>query len=110
MRFYGAVGFATSAETVPGVWAETIVERPYFGTVVQNSRHQAQPSQTPPVVHGDILLENSFSIMADAEAYEKYLQIRYVRWENANWEVTNVRVERPRLILTVGGLWRGNTA
>lgn len=109
MRFSGSVGFATSVESLPGVWTESIVERTYFGTVVRNTRHQAEPSQNPPVVHGDISLENSFSIIADAEAYEKFLQMRYVTWEGKRWTITAVQVERPRIILSVGGSWNGNT-
>jgi len=109
MRFSGTVGYAVKEETAPGVWTDVITERTYYGDVFRNNRRLEPPSQVPPVVHGDITLENSFSIMADAHAYDNFMNMRYISWEGKNWEITNVEVRRPRLILTVGGLWNGNT-
>lgn len=110
MRFYGAVGFASSnAETAPGVWKEVITERSYYGDVVRNARRLVQPALVPPVTNVSLALENSFSILADAEAYASFMQIRYVEWEGMRWQVTNVEVKRPRLILTIGDQWNGDT-
>jgi len=110
MRFYGTVGFASSnEETAPGVWKEAITERSYYGDVVRNSRRLEQPSTVPPVANVNLALENSFSIIADAEAYENFMQIRYVEWQGFRWQVTTVEVQRPRLILTIGDQWNGNT-
>jgi hypothetical protein len=110
MRFFGTVGYATSAETAPGVWQEIITEYPYYGDVIRNARRLEQPSQTPPVVNPGIALENSFSILADAQAYANFKSMRYVSWEGSKWQITNVEHRRPRLILTIGGQWDGNTA
>lgn len=110
MRFSGTVGFATPTETTPGVWEDVIVERHYYGDVVRDTRHQGKPSVVPPEVNSTISLENSFSIVGDAMAYENYIRIRYVNWAGIPWEVTGVEVRRPRLILTVGGQWDGPTA
>jgi hypothetical protein len=57
-----------------------------------------------------VALENSFSILADDEAYANFRNIRYVVWQGVHWTVTNVEVRRPRLILTIGGVWNGVTA
>lgn len=107
MRFHGTVGYATSAETVPGVWRDTITEREYYGDVVRNTRHLEPPVQVPPEVNSNLSLENSFSILADAHAYANYMTIRWIEWEGNKWRVSSVEVRRPRLILTVGGLWDG---
>jgi hypothetical protein len=109
MRFAGAVGFATPTSTAPGVWKDVIVERQYLGDVIRESRRLGAPSLVPPEVAGTISVQNSFSIVADAEAYESFMHIRYVNWLGENWEVTDVEVRRPRLILTIGGLWNGDT-
>lgn len=109
MRFSGTVGYAEQAETSPGVWTDVITERHYYGDVFRNSRRLEAPSLEPPMVHGSLVLENSFSISADAHAYENFMNMRYISWEGKNWEITNVEVRRPRLILTVGGLWNGVT-
>jgi len=110
VRFYGAVGYATSTETSPGVWKDVITEKQYYGDVVRNSRHLEAPAQVPPEINAGLSLENSFSILADAEGYASYMKIRYIEWEGNRWRVTSVEVRRPRLILTVGGLWNGVTA
>jgi hypothetical protein len=110
MRFCGTVGYADSVESAPGVWTDVITEKQYYGDVIRNSRRLEPPAMVPPMTNADLALENSFSIMADAEAYENFMKMRYVSWEGVNWTITNVEVRRPRLILTVGGQWDGNTA
>jgi hypothetical protein len=110
MRFYGAVGFASSVESAPGVWKEVITEKTYYGDVIRNARRMVPPSLVPPMLNVNLALENSFSIVADAEAYATFMQMRYVMWEGQRWQITNVEVRRPRLVLTIGDLWNGDTA
>jgi len=107
MRFYGAVGYATSEETSPGVWQDVITEKPYYGDVVRNARRLETPAMVPPLLNANIALENSFSILADADAYINFTSMRYVVWEGLYWQIINVEVHRPRLILTIGGIWDG---
>jgi len=109
MRFYGAVGFAESQELSPGVWKEVITEKTYYGDVVRNARRLEAPPMVPPTLNANLAVENSFSIVADAEAYKNFMKMRYVSWEGSNWTITNAEVRRPRLILTIGGLWNGDT-
>lgn len=109
MRFSGAVGYATSTETAPGVWSDVITEYPYFGDVIRSSRRLEPPPLVPPGTNPTLALENSFSILADEQAYANFMYIRYVVWEGQPWTVTNVEVRRPRLILTAGAQWDGNT-
>jgi hypothetical protein len=110
MRFYGAVGYASEAEGVPGVWTETMTEVSYRGDVIRNSRRLDPPSMVPPTVVNDVSLENSFSIVGDEQAFANFTAMRYVMWEGQRWTITHVEIRRPRLILTVGGMWDGNTA
>jgi hypothetical protein len=110
MRFYGSVGYATSEEASPGVWTDVITEKSYYGDVIRQSRRLDTPPTVPPTENSDISLENSFSIMADEAAYANYTTMRYVVWEGVHWRISNVEVRRPRLILTVGGIWNGRTA
>lgn len=110
MRFSGSVGYATNTQTSPGVWEDVFTERTFYGTVIRDSSRLGAPSLVPPEVNNSISLGNSFSLVGDAEAYENIEHIRYVRWRGSVWTVTDIEVQRPRLILTVGGLWDGNTA
>lgn len=107
-RYCGEIGYAeTNVETAPGVWEDVIKERTYFGDVLRISR---QLETVTDKVNGDISIGNSFSIVADAYAYENFFAMRYIKWMGTYWAVTNVEVQRPRLILSVGGVYNGDKA
>ena len=61
-------------------------------------------------LNDDLVLNNQLSIVADAYANQHFFAIRYVRWMGALWKITNVEVQRPRLLLTVGGVYNGPEA
>ena len=109
MRFSGAVGYAADAETTPGVWTEVITEHNYYGDVFKMSRRLESASQVPPTTSNNIALGNSFSIVGDEQAFGNFMNMRYVVWQGSRWTITDVTVQRPRLILTIGDLWNGNT-
>lgn len=108
-RFRGAVGYAEPVESAPGVWSDTITERTYTGDVIRASRRLADAELALQTRNTDISLENSFAIVADAYALNNFTKMRYVNWNGENWIITNVEIRRPRLILTIGGLWNGDT-
>lgn len=104
-KFYGIVGYAETAETnSPGIWVDKITERNYYGDVLRNtSRWETVSGQ----LNDNLNVNNSISILADAYAYDHFSEIRYVEWMGARWTVTNVEVQRPRLLLTIGGVYNG---
>lgn len=105
-KFYGPVGYIEEIEEVPDVIVPRPVERYYKGDLLKNNRRLENGSGTA----DDITLGNRISIMADAYAYNHYFLMRYVKWRGAAWKVTDVEEARPRLILTLGGLYNGETA
>lgn len=105
-KYYGEVGYAEMAETAPGVYSEVMTERKYRGDVVTEKQRL---DSTDTGVNDNVSVRNNISIVADAYAYEHFFAIRYVRWMGACWKVTDVEVQRPRLILTLGGVWNGPT-
>lgn len=106
-KFFGAIGYGDSVETSPGVWEDTIVEeREYFGDVIRNTRRLTTDSDK---VNFDIALSNSIRVVADEFLNEHIHAIRYVRWAGALWIATSVEVQRPRLILELGGVYNGPT-
>ena len=105
-KFFGKVGFATTVKTKPGVMTETIVERSYYGDVMQNSRQLVDDGD----VISDISVQNTIEILADAYADENFFAIRYIEWSGVLWIVQNVQVKRPRLILRLGGVYNGPRA
>lgn len=100
-KFYGAIGYAQTVETSPGIWEEQITEREYYGDLVRNTRRL----QTADKLNDDINVANEISIVADPFANENFHSMRYVTFMGAKWKITNVEVQRPRLILTIGGLY-----
>lgn len=104
-RFYGRVGYGITEETAPGVWVAKIVELPYYGDVVRNTRKLENGDK----VNDDISVGNSISIVADAYANEHFFAMKYVEWAGVLWKVTDVTVESPRLILRLGGVYDGPT-
>lgn len=104
-KFYGPVGYGFTEETAPGVWVASIVEYPYYGDVIRNSRKL----DTGDKVNDDISVGNSISIVADAYANDHFFAMKYVKWAGVLWKISTVEVESPRLILRLGGVYNGPT-
>lgn len=102
-KFFGTVGFAEQSETSPSVWEEVITEREYFGDTIKDLRRLESGAS----VNDDLSISNSFSIVADPYAYDNFHKMRYVNWMGSKWKVTSVEVSRPRLILSIGGIYNG---
>lgn len=103
-RFYGKVGYVKQEETSPGIWEEISEEKNYYGDITKAYRRLDGSKY----LNDNISVSNNISIVADAYAYNNIFAIRYVIWMGSKWKVTNVEVQRPRLILTLGGIYNGN--
>ena len=105
-KFYGKIGFAETVETSPGVFVEKIVERSYYGDVLEYSRRL----QSSDKVNDNVELTNQLSIVADENAFSKLSGIRYAIFMGIKWKISSVKVQYPRLLLTLGDEWNGPTA
>lgn len=109
MKFCGVIGYATTREGTGediGIDEDVIEERLYYGDVLRNSRRYEKGES----VLDELKIDNKISIVADAFAWDHFFKMRYVQWMGCLWNITNVEVERPRLILTIGGVYNGPTA
>jgi hypothetical protein len=106
-RFYGEVGFGFPKEDPEGsgIWKDTITERQYRGDEVRASLASKESES----LNADISVSNSISIVADDYAISHIAHMKFVRWRGARWTITNVEIQRPRLILTLGGVYNPNT-
>lgn len=106
-RFCGKIGFASTEEVDPigrpGVFEDVVHEKTYYGDVLQNTRKWEKTDD----VNDNLNISNKFSIIADKFAVENFQYIKYVNYFGANWKVTTVDIQYPRLILSVGGLYNG---
>lgn len=98
-KFYGKVGFLRNEETAPDVYGEILTERLYKGDVIRNQKRY----QSSEGLNDDVVLSNNISIVADSYVNENVFAIKYVMYKGVPWKVTNVEIQRPRIILTLGG-------
>lgn len=107
-KFYGNIGFAEQVEVRPGVWVEQIIEKPYYGDLTRNPNINI--TQASADVNSNINISHNISIVADLYANQNSQYMRYIQIMGAKWKITNIEIQYPRLILTVGGLYNGQTS
>ena len=100
-KFYGEIGFGTSIETSPGVYEDQVTTRNYYGDLIKNTRRLESSGS----VNDDVNISNQISIVADPYANENFYAMRYVKFMGAKWKISDVEVQYPRLILTIGGVY-----
>ena len=103
MKFYGKIGYGETVETASGVCEEQITEREYFGDFMRNG----SSLQSSDKVNDNFNISHSISIVADPYAFEKFSFMRYVEFGGTKWKITNVEIQHPRLILSIGGVYNG---
>ena len=104
-KFYGAVGYEIVEEVEPSVNLPTIKERMYSGDVLEIRSRRVNGEG----VNDNLSVSNKISILADPWAYQHFPQIAYVTWHGARWKVTDISVEYPRLVLSVGEVYNGQS-
>lgn len=100
-KYCGKIGYATTIETTPGIWTEQITERTYYGDIIRNNRKL----QSSGNINDNITISNEISIVADPFANENFHAIRYAEFMGSKWKVSNVDVQYPRLILSLGEVY-----
>lgn len=103
-KWSGNIGFASMSEIRPGVWDDTIIEKPYKGDLNKFYRHDT----TGESVNDNITLSNEISIIANPYVMENWVKIKYVTFMGVKWKVSSVDAsQRPRLKLSLGGMYNG---
>lgn len=102
-KWYGKVGYVETAEVEPGVWDEQETIREYYGELVKNSSKFRVSGD----VNDDRDITVELSIVADSYADLHFHSIRYVEFGGVKWKVNTVESRRPRLILSLGGVYNG---
>lgn len=102
-KWYGKVGYIETTEIEPGTWDEQETVREYYGEWVKKSSKF--------VVSGDANdnrdVSAELSIVADSYADLHFYSIRYVEFGGVKWKVNTIEPRRPRLILSLGGVYNG---
>lgn len=103
-KWYGSIGYADNVEVEPGIHEDQIIEKQYFGDITRNIRKLQSSGE----INDDLNLSNAISIVADPYAIENFYKMRYAEFNGTKWKITDVEVQYPRLILTLGGVWTEN--
>ena len=98
-KWHGKIGYAKTVETAPGIKEEQIIIYEYRGDLNRNARRLQGSNE----LNDNIVVANEISIVADPFARDNFHNIRYVEFMGTNWKVSNVEVQYPRLIMTLGG-------
>lgn len=98
-KFYGVIGYAIQVETAPGVWQDSITTRTYRGDVLLNQ----QRWQTSENLNDNLNVDNTISIIADPFAFENLEHMKYVEWMGSKWKIQSLSINRPRVVLQLGG-------
>lgn len=106
MRWYGKVGYVTSVVDEYGVSINQITEQNYTGDIMRNNRRWNNNNS----VNGEVNISNQISILSDPYIISNFQNIRYAEFMGNLWCVTDVEVQYPRLILTLGGVYNGEQA
>lgn len=102
-KFFGKIGFYITEETSPGVWTSKVVTKNYRGDIIRNYYRYDQSDS----INDNLNISNNLSIIADSFCYENFGMIRFVEWMGSLWKVTGIELQRPRVLLTIGGVYNG---
>lgn len=103
-KFSGKIGFVMTYEKPddPGIHVTDTVERQYYGDVNRSSRRWTPSSEQ---INDNLNISNQLSIVADAFLYDNFSCMKYVVYMGARWKITDVELTRPRITMTIGGLY-----
>lgn len=100
-RFAGKIGFVRTVEKEGSVWEEETIEKAYKGDIVRDARRWDKPTE----VNDDLTISNEITIVADSYMWNNWAFIKYVVWNNVKWKVNYIEINRPRIRLTLGGIY-----
>lgn len=105
-KFRGVIGLVEDQETAPDVYEQVAIERSYRGDFVKNSRRWSSTEH----LNDNLTISNEISIVADSFLFKHIYAMRYVKFGGTAWKIESLTVQRPRIIISIGGVYNGPTA
>lgn len=102
-KFHGRVGYIQTKETSPGVYTPVVTERDCVGDILRNNQRWEKSEN----LNDNFTISNRFSILTDEYINQNIKNLKYIQWMGTKWTITSFEIERPRIILTVGGVYNG---
>lgn len=104
-KWKGIIGFIETVEIEPGIWDEVATERPYRGDEIRLIGRWSPSSDS---TNRDVSINNQISVVADPYANQNFQSMRYIEFMGTMWEISSKEVQRPRIIISLGGVYNGN--
>ena len=104
-KYSGMLGYVMSAkEDPPGIWKPSaVVEKlgrgDLFGQTINNEDVGG--------LSDGITINNQLSIIMDPFVNKNLESLKYVILYGTRWEIKSMTINRPRIILTLGGVYNG---
>lgn len=104
-KFCGKVGYVITKQEPEGssIWETDDREITYRGDIVRSTARWKSSEDR----NDNVVVNDSISIIADSFADRNWQYIRYVVLDGVKMEVTSVQKARPRLTLSIGGVYNG---
>lgn len=103
-RYRGLIGYIREEETSPDVFEPVIVEKTHSGEILkESSRYERGSSES---TNDNLSITNRISIVADDIEHD-LSTMKYATLFGKKWKIVSFEVQRPRVILQLGGLYNG---
>lgn len=101
-KYVGNIVYGIIVEdSITKTWINKETSIKYKGDTVKNRSISRESDK----INDDRLVSTIISIIADEFAYGNFMNILYVEYMGSKWKISSVEVQRPRLLLTLGGLY-----
>ena len=105
-KMYTVVGYVETVETERGIHETQVTTRECVVDVLRLSKSWESSKDG---VNDNINVNNEFSMLADPYALAHFHSMKFINLWGTPWEIKSVAVEYPRLKLSVGGVYNGDT-
>ena len=100
-KFHGVLGYKKTEETEPGIFTPVITRVACHGDLIRDTKKW----DTGETQNDNLSISNRFSIVSNDSMLQNLEYIRYLEWEGVKWKVNNIEIRRPRLILSISGVY-----
>ena len=104
-KFSGNLGYELEAhEEAPGVWLPAgVVEKHSRGDIIRASKRYV----TNDNMNDNVDIQNQISVIMDPFVQNNFQNLKYAVMYGVRWKIQSFEIVRPRLILTLGGVYNG---
>lgn len=102
MKWFGEIGYFEETENVDGVTTNTFQTQQYYGDIIKNYKTNTDAG----TVNEDFDVNNRISVVADPYLIGHFHRIAWITFMDVKFKVHSVELQYPRLIVSLGGVYR----